>query len=264
MFRKLALDVIFTWPHEIGSVPQSYKPGADDVAVVVPASAEDADAGPSGSVAAEPAGAVAAPRIGWGGGDGCDDEEGGIAAGVASWAAAKVRRVAPGGSTPHEYLPSAHRGITAGKVAAALDDDGAAAATVQGGSGPEGASAGGGAPKSARAAGAGAGAAGAAGACTSSGGSAPHSKVLRGPAKFRCVAVCTLGPRSRSRCGNSALSFRSSSLPVTRCGILSASGSGLYGPSRSLFSRATSAATSTSGSPRSAQGQKPERAFSIS
>ena len=57
------------------------------------------------------------PRIGWGGGGGGDDEEGGTAARGASMGAAPICRVAPGGSAPHENLPSAQRGMAAGKVA---------------------------------------------------------------------------------------------------------------------------------------------------
>ena len=54
----------------------------------------------------------------------------------------------------------------------------------------------------------------AAGSRSASVGMAPHSNARRGPAWFRCIAVCE-SSTGRSRCGNSALSFLMVSRSVT-------------------------------------------------
>ena len=66
------------------------------------------------------------------------------------------------------------------------------------------------------------------------------------------------------RCGNCAFSARSCSRSVIWRGAASALGSALNAGSRSAFSRATSACTSTSGPPLSAHGHQRGRAFSSS
>mmetsp|Transcript_929 Transcript_929/g.1871 ORF Transcript_929/g.1871 Transcript_929/m.1871 type:complete len:201 (+) Transcript_929:534-1136(+) len=95
-------------------------------------------------------------------------------------------------------------------------------------------------------------------------GMGPQLNALRGPAYALCSAVLVSPSTSIPSCGCSALSLSIVSRSVTRWGLHSVSGGGLYAGSRALRSSALSLLRSTCASPTSAQGHQPARLFSSS